>query len=53
MQTLRKWSAARTIKFKIAWADAEQPNYLVILVSSYLSNNARVWLEQIRGQKHY
>jgi len=38
---------------KIAWADAEQPDYLVILVSSYLTNNARAWLEQIRAQKHY
>jgi hypothetical protein len=38
---------------KVAWADAEQPACLVILISSYLTNNARTWLEQIRAQKHY
>ena len=38
---------------KIAWADAEQPACLVILISSYLTNNARNWLDQIRVQKRY
>jgi hypothetical protein len=38
---------------KIAWADAERPDYLVLLISSYLTNNARTWLEQIRQQKSY
>lgn len=38
---------------KVAWADAEKPNHLVIFVSSYLSNNARQWLEKIESDKHY
>jgi hypothetical protein len=38
---------------KIAWADGEQPDYLLIFVSSYLSNNARIWIDQIRSQKRY
>jgi hypothetical protein len=38
---------------KLAWADAEQPQYLVFFISSYLSNNARTWLAQIAPQKHY
>ncbi len=38
---------------KIAWADAEQPNYLVFLTSSYLTNASRTWLEKIQPQKNY
>jgi hypothetical protein len=38
---------------KIAWADAELPNSIVIFVSSYLTNNARTWLEKISPQKQY
>lgn len=38
---------------KIAWADAEQPSFLVIFVSSYVTNAARTWLEKIRPQKKY
>jgi Restriction endonuclease len=38
---------------KIAWADAELPNSLVIFASSYLTNNARTWLEKISHQKQY
>ena len=38
---------------KIAWADAEQPDYLVLFISSYLTNGARAWLEKIIPQKHY
>ncbi len=38
---------------KIAWADSEQPGYLVIFVSSYITNNARGWLENIQIQKAY
>jgi len=38
---------------KIAWADAELPDFLVFFVSSYLSNNARLWLEKIEKQKQY
>lgn len=38
---------------KIAWADAEKPNHLVLLISSYLTNNARNWLEKIAMQKPY
>ena len=38
---------------KIAWADAEMPNSIVIFVSSYLTNNARTWLEKLAPQKRY
>ena len=38
---------------KIAWADAELPNFIVIFVSSYLTNSARIWLEKISPQKQY
>jgi hypothetical protein len=38
---------------KIAWADAEQPSFLVIFVSSYITTAARTWLEKIRPQKRY
>ncbi len=38
---------------KIAWADAELPNSIVFFVSSYLTNNARTWLEKIISQKQY
>ena len=38
---------------KIAWADAEKPKHLVFFISSYLSNNARIWLEKIKSDKPY
>lgn len=38
---------------KIAWADAEQPSFLVMLVSSYITTAARTWLESIKKQKQY
>jgi hypothetical protein len=38
---------------KIAWADAEKPKHLVIFVSSYITNNARTWLEKIEKDKFY
>jgi hypothetical protein len=38
---------------KIAWADAELPNFLVIFTSSYLTNNSRTWLEKLAPQKPY
>lgn len=38
---------------KIAWADAEQPDFLVFIVSSYLTNGARTWLEKMIPQKQY
>lgn len=38
---------------KIAWADAEKPQHLVFMISSYLSNNARTWLEKIEIDKSY
>jgi hypothetical protein len=38
---------------KIAWADAEQPSFLVMLISSYITTGARTWLENIRKQKQY
>lgn len=38
---------------KIAWADAERPKHLVFIVSSYITNNARTWLEAISRDKFY
>jgi hypothetical protein len=38
---------------KIAWADAEKPKHVVFFISSYLSNNARTWLEKISRDKPY
>lgn len=38
---------------KIAWADAEKPNHLVVLISSYLTDGARSWLEKLAPQKPY
>lgn len=38
---------------KIAWADAEQPDFLVFFVSSYITVAARTWLEKIEPQKNY
>lgn len=38
---------------KIAWADAEQPNFLVFFISSYITTAARTWLEKISHQKNY
>lgn len=41
------------ISSKITWADAEQPDFLVFFISSYLTNNARTWIEKTIPQKHY
>lgn len=38
---------------KIAWADAERPKHLVFFVSSYITNNARTWLDTISRDKVY
>lgn len=38
---------------KIAWADAEKPNHLVVLTSSYLTRGARTWLDKVEPQKPY
>ncbi|AQU83128.1 MULTISPECIES: restriction endonuclease [unclassified Halomonas] len=38
---------------KISWADAEQPDHLVFIISSCLSNNTRTWLDKIAKQKTY
>lgn len=38
---------------KIAWADAEQPDILVFITSSHLTNNARTWLDALSPQKNY
>ncbi|KAA6333217.1 hypothetical protein EZS27_018344 [termite gut metagenome] len=38
---------------KIAWADAEKTDLLVFLVSSYLTNSARTWIEKISISKSY
>lgn len=38
---------------KIAWADAEKPDHLVIMLSSHMTNPARTWLKGIRIGKPY
>ncbi len=38
---------------KIAWADSERPDFLVMLISSYITTPARRWLDGIRDQKQY
>lgn len=38
---------------KIAWADAEKPQHIVFLISSYLTNNAREWIEKIKRDRFY
>lgn len=38
---------------KIAWADADKPDFLVFLISSYVTNNTRTWLEKIAPDKGY
>ncbi|WP_404986785.1 restriction endonuclease [Chryseobacterium sp. M5] len=38
---------------KIAWADAYQPDFFVVFCSSYITNNARTWIDEISLQKKY
>ena len=38
------------IASKLSWAEAERPDRLVVIVSSYLTNSARSWLEKRRPQ---
>lgn len=44
---------AEQLNSKIAWADAEKPKHLVFLISPYLSNSTRTWLEKISANKPY
>lgn len=44
---------AAELNSKIAWADAEKPNHLVVMTTSHLTNDAAKWLEKIRPQKPY
>jgi hypothetical protein len=41
------------IEEKFAWADAERPKHLVLIVSSYLANNTRTWIEKRRKGSFY
>jgi hypothetical protein len=41
------------ISTKFDWADAERPKHLVILTTSYLTNNTRVWIDRIAPNKLY
>jgi predicted RNase H-like HicB family nuclease len=41
------------ISSKLAWADADKPQHLLIITSSYLSNSTRTWLEKMREGKAY
>jgi|JI6StandDraft_1071083.scaffolds.fasta_scaffold42964_1 hypothetical protein len=38
---------------KIAWADAERPDFLVLIMSSYPTTTGREWLEKLKAQKPY
>ncbi len=38
---------------KIAWADAEQPDHLVLFISSYLTTGARDFIDKIKKSKQY
>ena len=38
---------------KIAWADAERPDFLVLIMSSYPTTGGREWLEKLKVQKPY
>lgn len=38
---------------KVVWADAERPKHLLFFVSSYITNNARTWLDAIGRDKPY
>lgn len=38
---------------KIAWANAEQPQHFTVILSSYLTNNARTWLDRTKQGKPY
>lgn len=38
---------------KVAWADAERPKHMVFLISSYITNDARNWLDSISRDKFY
>jgi hypothetical protein len=52
----KRWSAGLPIielNSKVAWADAERPKHLVVIVSSYITNDTRGWLEKIAVQKSY
>lgn len=38
---------------KVAWADAEQPDYLLFLTTSYLTPDAKDWIASIEKQKRF
>ena len=38
---------------KIAWADAEKPKHVAFMVTSYIANPAREWLNKIQNEKYY
>lgn len=41
------------LQTKIAWADAEQPDYLLVITSSHLSPDAKDWFDRIAPRKRY
>lgn len=41
------------LQTKIAWADAEQPDYLLIITTSYLTPDTKDWVEKISKQKRF
>jgi hypothetical protein len=49
----KKGISPELINSKIAWADAEKPKHFVIFMSSYLSNNTRIWIDKISREKTY
>jgi hypothetical protein len=52
----KRWTVGVPMKelvTKIAWADVERPKHLVIIASSHITNDTKIWLEKIAIQKNY
>lgn len=41
------------LQSKIAWADAESPDYLLFIISSHLTPDTKDWIKKIEGDKKY
>ncbi len=42
-----------SLSSKITWADAEQPDFLVIFLSTYLTKGAKEWVSKIQTARRY
>lgn len=41
------------LQTKVAWAEAEGADYLLVITSSYLTSDAKDWLEQLEAKKSF